>query len=53
MCDDFALIAFIKAYRVKSGKFGQSVKFEQRPCLFHVVITGIKANSENPDETAH
>ena len=23
---------------VKSGKFGRSVKFGQRPCLFHILI---------------
>ena len=28
--------------RVKSGKFGQSAKFGQRPCLFHILIIGIK-----------
>ena len=43
--------------RVKLGKFGQSGKFGQRPCLFHISNIGIKkinlANSENPDETAH
>ena len=47
--------------RVKSGIFGQTAKFGQRPCLFHISNIGIKnkltkqtvANSENPDETAH
>ena len=44
--------------RHKSGKFGQSVNFGQRPCSFHILIIGMKkyinlANSENPDETAH
>ena len=28
--------------RVKSGKFGRSTKFGQRPCLFHILTTGIK-----------
>ena len=28
--------------RVKSGKFGRSAKFGQRPCLFHILIIGIK-----------
>ena len=28
--------------RVKSGKFGRSAKFGQRPCLFHISIIGIK-----------
>ena len=27
---------------VKSGKFGQSAKFGQPPCLFHILIIGIK-----------
>ena len=46
-------------YRVKSGMFGQTAKLGQRSCLFHTSIIGIKnkltikANSENPDETAH
>ena len=44
--------------RVKPGIFGQTAKFGQRPCLFHISNIGIKnkiylANSENPDETAH
>ena len=30
--------------RVKSGKFGRSAKFGQRPCLFHILIIGIKIN---------
>ena len=30
--------------RVKSGKFGQSAKFGERPCLFHILIIGIKIN---------
>ena len=30
--------------RVKSGKFGRSAKFRQRPCLFHILIIGIKIN---------
>ena len=29
-------------YRVKSGKFGRSAKFRQRPCLFHILIIVIK-----------
>ena len=28
--------------RVKSGKFGWSAKFGQRPCLFHILTIGIK-----------
>ena len=28
--------------RVKSGEFGRSAKFGQRPCLFHILIIGIK-----------
>ena len=28
--------------RVKSGKFGRSAKFGQRPCLFHILMIGIK-----------
>ena len=44
--------------RVKSGMFGQTVKFGQQPCLFHISIIGIKnkltkQTVENPDETAH
>ena len=27
--------------RVKSGEFGRSAKFGQRPCLFHILIIGI------------
>ena len=32
----------LKVSMVKSGKFGQSSKFGQRPCLFHILIIGIK-----------
>ena len=28
--------------RVKSGKFGRSAKFGQRPCSFHILMIGIK-----------
>ena len=40
-----------------SGIFGQTAKFGQRPCLFHISNIGIKnklpkKNGENPDETA-
>ena len=28
--------------RLKSGKFGRPAKFGQRPCLFHILIIGIK-----------
>ena len=28
--------------RVKSGIFGQTAKFGQRPCLFHISNSGIK-----------
>ena len=45
---------------VKSGKFGQSAKFGHQPCFIHILIIGMKkqtqiqyANSENPDVTAH
>ena len=31
--------------RVKSGKFGQTAKFGQRPCLFHISNIGIKNKS--------
>ena len=30
--------------RVKLGNFGQSAKFRQRLCLFHILIVGIKIN---------
>ena len=30
--------------RVKSGTFGQTAKFGQRPCLFHTSNIGIKIN---------
>ena len=30
--------------RVKSGIFGQTAKFGQRPCLFPISIIGIKIN---------
>ena len=30
--------------RVKSGKFGRSAKFGQRPCSFHILIIVIKIN---------
>ena len=44
--------------RVKSGNFGHQVNSDKEPCLIHIIIIGIKiiinkANSENPDETAH
>ena len=29
-------------YRVKSGIFGRTAKFGQRPCLFHISNIGIK-----------
>ena len=50
-------ISFNHLYiRVKSGNL--SCKFGQWSCLFHTLIIGMqkcinKANSENPDETAH
>ena len=31
-----------RTYRVKSGIFGQTVKFGQRPCLLHISNIGIK-----------
>ena len=30
--------------RVKSGIFGKTAKFGQRPCLFHISNIGIKIN---------
>ena len=30
--------------RVKSGILGQTAKFGQRPCLFHISNIGIKIN---------
>ena len=30
--------------RVKSGIFGQTAKFGQRPCLFNILIIGIQIN---------
>ena len=55
VCD---LVDVSELARVKSGIFGQTAKFGQRPCLFDISNIGIKnkknlANSENPDETAH
>ena len=44
------------ANKVRSGIFGQTAKFEQRPCSFHISNIGIKnrlTNSKNPDETVH
>ena len=32
-------------YRVKSGIFGQTAKFGQRPCLFHISKCGINNKS--------
>ena len=32
----------MKSARVKSGKFGRSAKFGQRPCLFNILTIGIK-----------
>ena len=32
---------------VKSGKFGRPAKFGQRTCLFHIIIIGIKINSQS------
>ena len=44
-------------YRVKSGIFGQTAKFGQRPCLFHIsnigIINTLTKQTVNPDETAH
>ena len=34
----FFMLYMIFSFRVKSGKFAQSVKFGQRPCLFHILI---------------
>ena len=31
-------------YRAKSARFGQTDKFGQRPCLFHISNIGIKIN---------
>ena len=33
---------FGRIIMVKSGKFGRSAKFRQRPCLFHILTIGIK-----------
>ena len=41
-CDIENLHVIGSAVRVKSGKFGRSAKFGQRPCLFHILIIGIK-----------
>ena len=30
--------------KLKSGIFGQTAKFGQRPCLFHITNIGIKIN---------
>ena len=39
-------VRFSLSIRVKSGKFGRSTKFGQRPCFFHILIIGIiKINS--------
>ena len=32
----------VSLFRIKSGNFGQSDKFGQRPCLFRILIIGIK-----------
>ena len=37
-------ILFIMMLRVKSGIFGQTAKFGQRPCLVHILNIGIKIN---------
>ena len=41
--DIFSLIdIFASNARVKSGYFGQTAKFGQRPCSFHISNIGIK-----------
>ena len=37
----------------KSGIFGQTAEFGQRPCLFHISNIGIKINLLSTEETAH
>ena len=37
-----SLTVQIHCVRVKSGIFGQTAKFGQRPCLFHISNIGIK-----------
>ena len=37
--DEYAVMKNVIPTRVK---FGQSAKFGQRPCLFHILIIGIK-----------
>ena len=32
----------LQVYRLKSGIFGQTAKFGQRPCFFHISNIGIK-----------
>ena len=39
------LDANFQEHRVELGTFGHQVKFGQRPCLFHVLIIGIKNKS--------
>ena len=39
VCD---LVDVSELARVKSGIFGQTAKFGQRPCLFHISNIGIK-----------
>ena len=36
---------YVSNCRVKSGIFGQTAKFGQRPCLFHISKIGIKNKS--------
>ena len=41
----FIMLGFFSKHDgVKSCKFGQSAKFGQRPCLFHISNIGIKIN---------
>ena len=40
---NFAIV--LHCPRVKSGIFGQTAKFGQRPCLFHISNSGIKNKS--------
>ena len=40
--DEYAVLKNLIPTRVKSNKFGQAAKFGQRPCLFHILIIGIK-----------
>ena len=42
ICCNVYLFINSNSIRVKSGTFGQTAKFGQRPCLFHISNIGIK-----------